>query len=233
MLFLTDGAPRDRGWFGRGHLWDRALYRQVRRREARSALALLGIPPERVQFGHISDMDLAGRLEEGFRLLRNAVHRFSAQAIAVPAYEGGHPDHDAANFLVNCLRRSGLAPTVRHWWEYSLYTNRRGYIESHWLPPGAGRICSRLPVHATQVRRAAIRQYRSQSHTLGWLDRPAECFRPLPEHDYDRPPISFQPVYEIWGMPWTAVELCRAFRRFSRQFEGEIRWQRGTASLQE
>jgi len=214
VLFFTDGTPRDDAWFSHGHAWNGPLYRQVRRREARAALAELGVPPERILFGGIRDQELARHLREGMRLLRQAVRKFRPLVILVPAYEGGHPDHDAANFLVACLRSSGVVAAPRHWWEYSLYTSRNGRIESHFLPSGPGLIRCSMLHQERRLRHKAVMHYRSQAQTLRWLGRSAECFRPLMHYDYSRPPVSFQTTYEIWGMPWTAASLCQAFRSF-------------------
>lgn len=214
VVILTDGTPKNPAWFGRGHRWNAALYRQVRRRECRSALTAFGVPASRLLQGGIPDQELGRRLGDGLRLLQAAARRFRPEVIVAPAYEGGHPDHDAANFLVAWLRRERLAPTVRHWWEYALYTSRDGQIAIHHLPAGAGRRQAHLRVEQEQQRRRAVAAYRSQAQTLGGMVRFRECWRPLREHDYSRPPLPCPPVYEQWGMPWTAPELCRAFLDF-------------------
>jgi LmbE family N-acetylglucosaminyl deacetylase len=214
VVILTDGVQRDPRWFGRGHAWNAALYGQVRRRECRAALAALGVPAGRIVHGRIPDQELGYRLQDGLRLLQAAARRFRPQVVLVPAWEGGHPDHDTANFLVACLRQERLAPTVRHWWEYPLYTLRNGRIAVHDLPAGAGSRASPLRADERQRRRRAVAAYRSQAQTLDGLVRIPECWRPLPEHDYTRPPLAGPTVYEQWGMPWTAPALCRAFQVF-------------------
>lgn len=214
VVVLTDGAPRDARWFGRGHNWSAALYRQVRKRECRRALAEMGVPASRIVQGRIPDQELGRRLQDGLTFLQRAVRRFGPAVVVAPAYEGGHPDHDAASFLVACLRRGGMAPMVREWWEYALYTSRQGRFAVHDLPMGGGRQEGRLRAEEGRRRRRAVAAYRSQAQTLRRLERVRECFRPMPEHDYTQPPLPGPTVYEQWGMPWTAEALCRAFEEF-------------------
>lgn len=214
VVFLTDGAPRHAAWFAPGQLGaSRALYRQRRRREAIAALARLGVPRQRVLFGPITDQELPCQLSNGLRTLQRALRRFRPRWLLVPAYEGGHPDHDAASFLVTQLVASvtGPAPAC---WEYALYSAPEGVLGSHVAPPGAGWVRARLSARELRLRRQALCCYRSQTATLEWLRRAPECFRPLPTHDYLRPPAGASPVYEQWGMSWTAEALCRAFASF-------------------
>lgn len=214
VVFLTDGAPRQSDWFAPGQSGtSRALYRQRRRREAIAALARLGVPRQRVLFGRITDQELPCHLSNGLQILQRALRRFRPGWLLVPAYEGGHPDHDAASFLVTRLLASGAGPAPACW-EYALYSAPEGVLRSHVAPPGARCVRSRLSAKEVRLRQQALRCYRSQTATLEWLRRAPECFRPLPKHDYLRPPAGASPVYEQWGMSWTAAALCGAFASF-------------------
>src|SRR4051794_18761189 len=104
LLHLTDGSPRD-GHDARQHGFTCAGdYAAERRRELIEALvagdarqlrtAELGIPDKQ------AFLDLAGLC----RRIEAWLNRERPAAVFTHAYEGGHPDHDAAAFAVHAAR---------------------------------------------------------------------------------------------------------------------------------
>jgi hypothetical protein len=92
-VFLTDG-----GYRGTGH--------GVRNNESLRALRRLGVAADQIVFAaeelDIRDNDLASSLPAAFARL-TADGTAGVERIVVPAYEGGHPDHDAACLLGHAL----------------------------------------------------------------------------------------------------------------------------------
>jgi LmbE family N-acetylglucosaminyl deacetylase len=160
VAYLTDGAGK--------------VPASARNAESLRALRSLGVPAESCAFlgTRIPDLHLADNLLEAERLLAGAVRRWSCTQLTrvyCPAWEGGHPDHDAAQLIaLEIAARFGARDAC---WEYSLYN---GYG----APRGLFRVISPLPRPSEQKRwrlpRAQafrltilIRHYPSQWRT--WL----------------------------------------------------------------
>jgi len=96
VLYLTTGVPaRDAlwPWQRRGH----AARLSCRRAEARVAATLFGLEP-------IGSLDYPSRhlrnhLDAAAAEIGRAIMEHGAEALWVPAFEGAHQDHDAANAL--------------------------------------------------------------------------------------------------------------------------------------
>ena len=98
VVYLTDGSAR-------GALPER------RNAESRAVLERFGVSPTDVWFlvteARIEDRGLHTRLDDAYGLLRNRYSdRSRLSAVYTLAYEGGHPDHDAANAVAALLAQS-------------------------------------------------------------------------------------------------------------------------------
>jgi N-acetylglucosamine malate deacetylase 2 len=135
-------------------------------------------------------------------------HR-GAATIYVPAYEGGHPDHDAVNLAVAVLRARWPGLSAR---EFPLYRRGRGGLSVQAASPAAGtspQPFSILPLgdEALALRHRLARANASQllpsllpllalARVAGrWRAEPS---RPLPPHDYTRPPHHGRLLYEVY-----------------------------------
>lgn len=205
IAFLTDGAPPAR-WRPPG--LDRTRYRRTRREEAGRVWQALR-PQARLHFAPFPDQQLAFCLDAAATWLAPIVAAAGPDGMLTPAFEGGHPDHDATNLLASVMRaRAQLAV-----WEYALYTARAGVIRRQEFP-GEPQWTKRLHAGAAACKRVAFALYRSQASTLADFSCGQEALRPLPRHDYSRPPISEPVVYELWGWPWKARDIARQFSDF-------------------
>ena len=181
--------------------------------EGARALAALGLPtaagidlrlPDQHAVEHV-----AAVADEIGRLLAAAGP--PGAVVYVPAYEGGHPDHDAVN-LAAALGAAGRGVRVL---EFPLY--RRGAfglaVQSPLAPLGTARDrFTTLPLRERDLtlRRALARANASQLvpsllpllTVARWAGRGrAEPARPLPAHDYGRPPHPGRLLYELYT-PW-------------------------------
>ena len=136
--------------------------------EARAALAALGVDPGRAQ--HIGqglgalDGAVHQALEPAAEALRAALRAIGAvERLVVPAWEGGHADHDATAFLAAHLAPEFGDPPVD---QFSLYQGRG-------LPWRLFRACAPIPENGPVTRiglsaaewiryAAAVRFYPSQ-----------------------------------------------------------------------
>lgn len=209
VAYLTDGAPRRQRWrapAANGRPAARAAYRQLRRQEAESAWR--GRPHARLFFGRVPDQELSRSLAPAYAWLLQVAGQARPRLLLAPAFEGGHPDHDAVNLLAAELSLTLGIPA----WEYALYTSHAGTIVYQRFPaaPERSTILSRSLAAAKQ---AALGVYASQRATLAPFDPHREALRPLPRHDYRRRPCA-PCVYELWGWPWSAEVIAARLAAF-------------------
>ena len=151
----------------------------------------------------------------------------TADRVCAPAYEGGHPDHDAMNLVAARLR--ARHPELRAE-EFALYRRgrsgcggcgeRRGHgergghsglaVKAPWLFSAispTSTAADPLPPAARALRRRLMTANTSQLPTslgplaaLALIQRTwaSEPVRELPQHDYSKPPHEGRPLYESY-----------------------------------
>ena len=97
---------------------------EPRMEESRRALGKLGVAPASIHFlgaaARIPDGDLPAHMRTAYVVLGELVARAGPlTACFVPAWEGGHQDHDAAYAIVMAMRCNGLIDAAL--WQFSLY----------------------------------------------------------------------------------------------------------------
>lgn len=219
VVFATDGAPKDEFFWKAYGSQDR--YRRIRKQEARCSLAGLGI--SNVHFldefmgatGTFPDQELHERLSPALSALLAIVRRYRPHAILVPAYEGGHPDHDACSFLGALAGELAATPV----WEMPLYhRDARGRLVCRRFRELNGtEIKIRLTTNELVNRSIMIANYSSQTDLGSFIDSNVERFRPQPQYDYTRRPHDGPANYEAWGWPITAERVCKNFRECMSQ----------------
>jgi LmbE family N-acetylglucosaminyl deacetylase len=182
ILFLTTGVPAP------GVLWPWQRRRhgamvERRRREAVAAAARLGVAivgfedwPTRTLKAHLAAAEARIRAAAG-----------EASEVWVPAWEGAHQDHDVANFLAARLD----LPVF----EFAEYGFAGGIVRSNEFPDGGGAIL-RLTAEEAEWKRALLALYASERGNLRHIRVEQEALRPLPRHDYARPPHEGKLFYQ-------------------------------------
>lgn len=206
LAVLTEGVPPARRWFPRGR-HDPAQYRQKRRSEAMRVWRHFA-PRARLFFGGFADQRLHLALASAFAWLARVAEAVGPAFIVAPAFEGGHPDHDAANFLAAQLGAAIALPV----WEYALYARCRGRLRRQCFPaePGWTRPLRSRVLRTRKLQ--ALAGYDSQRATLRYFVSGQEAVRPLPAHDYRRPPEPC--LYEHWRWPIASQEVAAAMAAF-------------------
>lgn len=179
-LYLTNGVPaRDALW-----PWDRKYHaeRVARRwREAEAAADVLGL--QVLERRNLSSRSLRYHIGDSLRAVRAAIHQSNAQAIWVPAYEGGHADHDVANFIASLLQDQTSV------WEFAEYNNAGGRTNSQtFCQPAQLEQTLELSPEEVALKRKALALYASERNNLAHIRTEHERFRPLSDYDYSRPP---------------------------------------------
>lgn len=213
VLHVTDGAPRDGRDAQAAGCPDWRAYRALRRDELADAMAVAGFPAERLECLGYADQEAVRHLEELTHRLAGRFRDLDADVVLTHAYEGGHPDHDAAALAVHAayevLRRDGRrVPTVVEW---AGYHGAAGSLAAQeFLPhPDAPVVTVPLAPRQQERKRRMLGAFASQARTLAPFGAEAERFRRAPRHAFTRPPHEGALMYEIWGMPITGEQWRR------------------------
>jgi len=213
VVFATDGAPRHQNFWKQYP--SRQAYADVRREEARQALALAGAQPlflaDRVP-GGIADQELFRNLPAAVAAVEQIVDEVQPQAILAPAYEGGHPDHDAACFIASVVGRRRRVAV----WESPLYHRRAdGTFAMQTFPHLSGaEVDLAVPGEALAIKTRMFAAYRSQNLVLEQFHPERETFRPVFAYDFTRPPLPGKLNYELWQWTMTGLEVSAAFAAY-------------------
>ena len=156
---------------------------RVRQRhgEARAAAAALGL--ERWAFPDWPSRTLESPSRRGADWIERTIRRHSIETIWVSAFEGGHQDHDAANFLAG---HWGDRLPVQEFAEYNAGGGRRNW--NAFARPNGSETVHRLTASEVAAKRALLALYRSEKANLAGVRLDAESYRSLPAYDYGKPP---------------------------------------------
>lgn len=209
VVFATDGAPlSDYFWKVHG---SRENYASLRAREARNALAAVGVFHLHLLSDEdpIMDQTLFLNLDRAYEALVSLIKKEMPEALLTLAYEGGHPDHDSCSFLMSVAAREFQLPV----WEMPLYhlfggkPARQAFCEGIGIRIGATK-------EQLERKRKMVDEYPSQGLTLAEFPPENEYVRPMLAYDFSRPPHEGQLNYENWQWPMTGKQVCDAFQKF-------------------
>lgn len=210
VLHLTNGVPRDPR-FRHGFPGTAEEYERVRREELAAAMALASVPPQHLlRIEGVADQEAALHLPRLVREIAVLLRQLRPQVVITPAYEGGHPDHDATAFAVRAaaelLRRARSQPAqLPEIFEMPLYHARPETGEivfQEFLPPVEEVATLELSANERELKARMLDGFGTQRDILAELPPPErEVFRPAAPFDFSRPPHPGRLQYEIWDFP--------------------------------
>jgi LmbE family N-acetylglucosaminyl deacetylase len=202
-LYLTSGVPANSGaWFG-----GRARYAgsvERRRAEAERVARSLGLSIAGSQ--DVASRELKANLATSLEWVRRHTAEIEPDRIWVPAYEGGHQDHDVTHFIGSMM---GDACAV---WEFSEYNYVGGRVRSQeFIRPNGTEIVLDLDSEERSRKREWLSLYASEQRNLGYVGLDREVFRPIARYDYGRPPHPGPCFYERfhWVPIHPRIDYCR------------------------
>jgi LmbE family N-acetylglucosaminyl deacetylase len=180
VLHLTTGVPPAASLWR----WERAAYMERvwrRQEEALAAARLLGI--EIVGFRETAARRLRFDLDAASSDIAATIARCRADAVWVPAFEGAHQDHDAANALAACA--AGSVPV----WEFAEYNYAGGRVRSNrFASERGGEVMIAATPAEAELKQAALACYESERRNLSHIVADREACRPLQPYDYGKRP---------------------------------------------
>lgn len=193
-------------------------YAIIRQQEALKALPLAGV--HQVEF--LSDYPYldkfcAHALCDVLPLLFAAVHtlirRHRPDSLLVPAYEGGHPDHDVCSFVGAMVRQWMQLPI----WEMPLYhaSDSGEIVSQRFREPNGSELMYPLTSAELHTRAAMLSCYASERDSAAYITGAAEYFRPQEKYDYSLPvPLGTDNV-TAWAPPPSAVDSRRQLAQYA------------------
>jgi LmbE family N-acetylglucosaminyl deacetylase len=202
-------AHHDDEVFCAGSLWaDLRAGREVRLLEGQRVARLLNVPAGSAVGLGWPDQDAPNRLAaileaaEWLAAGGDVGAAAPADTVRVPAFEGGHPDHDAMN-MVACRLRAGHSGLLVE--EFAMYCRSRTApaVKAPWpgvraapLAPAARTLRRRLmTANASQLLPSLLPLAALGAAQRTWQTEPT---RELPAYDYARAPLDERPLYELY-----------------------------------
>jgi LmbE family N-acetylglucosaminyl deacetylase len=207
IVHLTDGVPSDGSLRPSAFRDDDVAYRQTRAAEVLSALAIAGVDAERViRLGAVDQESSYSMVLLVDRLLGIFMRTRPGVVITHP-YEGGHPDHDTAAFVVRAAstllqRRHGFAPEI---WEMTSYHAEGDRLVTGTFLEEAPTEKFILVLAPDERRRKKLMMccFATQAAVLASFRDETEHFRRAPRYDFSLPPHPGALYYEQLGWPLT------------------------------
>jgi LmbE family N-acetylglucosaminyl deacetylase len=211
VLHLTDGAPRDSRLWPRAFPGGRDEYAALRRRETELALAIAGIPADRIDCLGGIDQEAIEHAAQLARSLADRLRALRPPVLVIHPLEGGHPDHDAAALVARAAAAllGTAAPALV---EMTSYHARGDGIAAAKFLPAPGRAVE-LPVRGEirERKQGMIAAYATQSAVLKDFPIDAELFRDAPAAHFGQQPHEGQLHYERMG--WRRGDEWRSLAR--------------------
>ena len=180
IFFLTHGViSKQEMWFFDRYKYEYSVKRRLK--EAKKTLNELGI--KKTFYQKIPSRTLKSNLQKSFYKLQRILKKYNFDYLFTPAYEGGHQDHDIANFLSSLFKQKIKV------FEYSEYNFFKNKVNSNSFPNINGsEITFNLTLDEVSFKKKLLNNYISEKKNLTYLKFDYESYRPLEKYDYSLPP---------------------------------------------
>jgi LmbE family N-acetylglucosaminyl deacetylase len=209
IIYLTDGAPRNRNLWPPNMHGSREEYAEVRGHEAASALAHVGVSRGQLHWMGAVDQEAVLNVRGLSRQLSELLAQLGTNLLITHPYEGGHPDHDCAALVARLALPRLQGAGVPSLCEMTSYHARDGRcVTGEFLNPDAPtEIVCELRAEDRERKRHMMDEYKSQRLVLENFPIVSERLRTAPEYDFTKPPHEGKLWYEHMG--WTTGQRWR------------------------
>ena len=209
VAILTDGAPRSERFRSALPSVTRSEYAAIRRQEALQALACASISPDRVHHFDCIDQEVIHHVPELVPRFAEILRQSQIDRLVTHAYDGGHPDHDAAALIAHLAlstlkRDKNEVPTL---FEMALYHGREGsLVTGEFLNHSPHEIVLELTPCERELKQRMLACYTSQQDVLRSFGVEVERLRPALSYDFTEAPHSGELWYEHLDFPTRGTE---------------------------
>lgn len=178
-LYLTHGCiAKDTLWPWQREQYDRYVIRRLQ--ESVQVARRLNITP--ISYSDRPSRHLWRNMADVYNEIVKTIGDYNINQLWVPAYEGGHADHDALNGV--CSR---LVDTISIL-EFAEYNFAGGKTRSQEFPIRNGsETMIMLSPEEQGIKRKMLGLYASEEKNLDYVSVTQECYRPLAAYDYSKP----------------------------------------------
>ncbi len=208
VVHLTDGAPLDARLWPREAPARREEYAGRRRRELAEALAVAGVDAGAVRCLGARDQEATRELPSLIPALMALLRGRRPALVVTHAFEGGHPDHDAAALAVRAALALAGSPRPALWEMTSYHRGPGPLVVQRFLPGGESEVVRPLGPEARARKRRMLDRFASQREVLEPFQAEEERFRPAGPVDFSRRPHAGVLHYEWLG--WRTFESWRS-----------------------
>jgi len=212
VIYLTDGAPRDRALWSPDAGGTRRDYARLRALEAERALVQVNVASQRITWLGGVDQEAIIQAPALVNKLTQVLHRHQVDLVITHPYEGGHPDHDAAALIAHLARaklpKNFLLMEMTSYHARSERCQTGVFLDSD----PSSEIVFHLSDPDLARKSRMVQEHASQRRVLAGFDLRNERLRIAPEYDFSRPPHAGRLWYECMGWAMTG-EQWRALAR--------------------
>ena len=214
IFFLTNGGiSKNEMWFWERNKYEKLL--QKRLNEMKNSLKFFKIKDYFLQ--NIPSRNLHSNILKTFSAIQNIIGKKPIDSIFVPAYEGGHQDHDVANFIASKFKKKINV------FEYSEYHNYGDKVHSNSFINNTGNeTVLEFDQNEALYKKHALSIYNSEKKNLNYIDIKREVYRPIFRYNYDSVPHKGKLFYKRFGFfSWhprvdssDPKEVCKIISKF-------------------
>lgn len=213
VVHVTNGSPRNPKYAQSLGYADSSALANTRRREVENSFALIGVSRDQLVNLGFDDQDASFCISGIAQRLCELFSDKKPEIVVTHAYEGGHPDHDATCCAVHAACR--LAARSGSWMpaliEMSSYFGRDGIrITSSFCTGQPRAITAVLDEASRRMKRRMLECHASQQDVIRIFPVGVESFRPAPEYDFSRLPLSERLLYEDYDLGINAAQWREA-----------------------
>ncbi|MDC3091081.1 PIG-L family deacetylase [Rickettsiales bacterium] len=192
IFFLTNGVvSKNEMWFWEKNKYD--IFLDKRLNEMRDSLNFFKIKDYFLQ--NIPTRHLKNYIKQTFIKIKSIIKNQTIDSIFVPAYEGGHQDHDVANFIASKFVKKINV------FEYSEYHNYRDKIHSNsFINKIGNETLIELNKNEVAYKKKSLLIYKSERKNLNYIKTKREVYRPIIRYNYHYVPHTGTLFYKRFGI---------------------------------
>ena len=182
FFFITNGVlSKNSMWF-----WQKKKFQKIHMtRKNEMYMSMEKLKVNSYSWQDVPTRTLKEIIYETHIKIKKLISLKKIDAIFCPAYEGGHQDHDVANFI--CSKFSNVCD-IYEFPEYNFYKmkiNCNTFIENE-----NNQNILKLTNEEKIFKKNCLQVYNSEKNNLNYIKIHKESFRPIKKYDYSKPPHS-------------------------------------------